>query len=81
LLSEGADENALPTVKRDIPTSSGGLAYILFNLLCMPCFAAVGSMHRELKTWKKTMGGVGVQMLTAYIVSLIVRIIGIIFGF
>ncbi len=81
LLTEGADDNALPTVKRDIPTSSGGLAYILFNLLCMPCFAAVGSMHRELKTWRKTMGGVGVQMLTAYIVSLIVRIIGMIFGF
>ncbi|MGD1820328.1 MAG: ferrous iron transport protein B [Pleomorphochaeta sp.] len=81
ILNEGGDSNALPSVKRDIPTKSGGFAYILFNLLCMPCFAAVGAMHRELKTFKKTLGGVGVQMLTAYIVGLIVRIIGLIFGF
>ncbi len=81
VLIEGQDNNALPTVKRDIPTKSGGLAYILFNLLCMPCLAAVGSMHRELKTWRKTMGGVGVQMLTAYIVALTIRIIGLILGF
>ncbi|MGD1823296.1 MAG: ferrous iron transport protein B [Pleomorphochaeta sp.] len=81
LLLEGKDSNALPSLKRDIPTKSGGLAYILFNLLCMPCLAAVGSMHRELKTWKKTMGGVGVQMLTAYIVAGIVRILGLLLGF
>lgn len=81
ILAEGGDTNALPSVKRDIPTKSGGFAYILFNLLCMPCFAAVGSMHRELKTMKKTLGGISVQMITAYIVSLIVRILGLIFGF
>ena len=43
---------------------------MVFNLLCMPCFAAVGAMKRELKTWKELGKAVGVQMLTAYVVSL-----------
>ena len=79
ILFEGADENALPTMKKDIRTPNAALAYMLFNLLCMPCFAAVGSMKRELKTWKKTLGGVGIQMGTAYIVALLVYWIGFLF--
>ena len=79
ILFEGADENALPTMKKDIRTPNAALAYMLFNLLCMPCFAAVGSMTRELKTWKKTLGGVGIQMGTAYIVALLVYWIGFLF--
>ena len=66
-------------MKKDIRTPNAALAYMLFNLLCMPCFAAVGSMKRELKTWKKTLGGVGIQMLTAYIVALIVYWVGFLF--
>ena len=81
ILPEGKDPNALPTVRKDIPTKSAGLAYIMFNLLCMPCFAAVGAMHNELKTWRETSKGVGVQMLAAYVVAFIIRIIGLIVGF
>jgi ferrous iron transport protein B len=81
ILSEGGDINGLPSVRRDMPTKSGGFAYIMFNLLCMPCFAAVGAMKRELKTWKRTLGGVGIQMLTAYVIALLIRVIGLIFGF
>lgn len=81
VLMDGKDPNALPSVRKDIPTRSAGLAYIMFNLLCMPCFAAVGAMHNEMKTWRLTMKGVGIQMLTAYIIAFIIRIIGLIFGF
>jgi ferrous iron transport protein B len=81
VLAEGGDANGLPSVRRDMPTKSGGFAYIMFNLLCMPCFAAVGAMKRELKTWKRTLGGVGIQMLTAYIIAFAIRVIGLIFGF
>ena len=49
---------------------------MVFNLLCMPCFAAVGAMKRELKTWKELGKAVGVQMLTAYVVSLLVNVVG-----
>ena len=76
ILFEGGDENALPTLHEDIATKSAAYAYMVFNLLCMPCFAAVGAMKRELKTWKELGKAVGVQMLTAYVVSLLVNVIG-----
>ncbi len=73
ILFEGGDENALHSMKEDIPTKAAAYAFMIFNLLCMPCFAAVGAMKRELKSWKSTIGAVGIQMLTAYIVALIAR--------
>lgn len=76
ILFEGEDENALSTMKNDIPTKAAAYSYMVFNLLCMPCFAAVGAMKRELKTWKLTGAAVGVQMLTAYVVALIVNTVG-----
>lgn len=76
ILFEGADEKALPTMQDDIKTKAAAYAYMVFNLLCMPCFAAVGALKRELKTWRATAGAVGVQMLTAYIVALLVNVIG-----
>lgn len=75
-LFEGADENALPTMKDDIKTKQAAYAYMVFNLLCMPCFAAVGALKRELKTWKSTGCAVAIQMVTAYIVALLVNVIG-----
>lgn len=76
ILFEGADENALPTVKKDIKTPQAAYAYMIFNLLCMPCFAAVGAMKRELKTWKSTGGAIAIQMVTAYVVSLLINLLG-----
>ncbi len=81
VLANGEDVNALPSVKRDLGDTSAGFAYIMFNLLCMPCFAAVSAMKTELKTTKKTLQGVGIQMLSAYVVALAVRLIGLLFGF
>lgn len=69
ILFEGMDENALTSMKKDIPTKSSAYAFMIFNLLCMPCFAAVGATRRELKTWKLTFGAISVQMITAYIVA------------
>lgn len=79
ILFEGGDENALTTMKDDISNKAAAYAYMVFNLLCMPCFAAVGAMKRELKTWKLTGFAVGVQMSTAYIVALLVNQIGSLF--
>ena len=76
ILFEGNDEHALASLRTDIPTQAGAYAYMIFNLLCMPCFAAVGAMKRELKTWRATGAAVGVQLLTAYIVALLVNVIG-----
>lgn len=76
IMFEGADENAVPTLKEDIPTKSGAYAFMIFNLLCMPCFAAVGAMRRELKSWKELGKAVAVQMVTAYVFALLVNVIG-----
>jgi ferrous iron transport protein B len=79
ILFEGGDEGALTTMKDDIQTKAAAYAYMVFNLLCMPCFAAVGAMKRELKTWKLTGFAVAVQMTTAYIVALLINQIGNLF--
>lgn len=76
VLMEGGDASALPTLREDIPTKQAALAYMAFNLLCMPCFAAVGAMRRELKSWRLTLGQVGIQMLTAYVVSVFINVLG-----
>lgn len=76
VLFEGGDENALPHMKDDIKTKAAAYAYMVFNLLCMPCFAAVGAMKRELKSWKETGKAVAVQMVTAYVAALLVNVVG-----
>ncbi|MGB4406186.1 MAG: ferrous iron transport protein B [Sphaerochaeta sp.] len=76
VLMEGGDSQALPTLREDIPTKQAALAYMAFNLLCMPCFAAVGAMKRELKSWRVTLGQVGIQMLTAYVVAVCINVLG-----
>ncbi len=47
------------------------MSFLIFNLLCAPCFAAIGAMRRELGTWKKTLTAVLFQCATAYGVSVI----------
>ncbi len=76
ILMEGSDEKALSSIHTDIPTKGAALAYMVFNLLCMPCFAAVGAMKRELKSWKRTSGAIAIQMGTAYVVALLINLLG-----
>jgi ferrous iron transport protein B len=49
---------------------------MLFNLLCAPCFAAIGAIKREMNNVKWTLGAVGYMCLWAYVVALIVYQIG-----
>lgn len=51
-------------------------AYMAFNLLCMPCFAAVGALRKEMGSWKWTLKAVGFQMLTAYVIAFLINVIG-----
>ena len=53
-------------------TPASGMSYMLFNLLCAPCFAAIGAIRREMMSAKWTAFAVAYQCLFAYIVSLIV---------
>jgi ferrous iron transport protein B len=56
-------------------TPAAGLAFLAFNLLCAPCFAAIGAMHRELGTWKATGCAVLYQCVIAYMVSSIIYVV------
>ena len=47
-------------------TYAGGLSLLFFNLICAPCFAAIGAMHRELGSWKDTGIAVGYQCVMAW---------------
>ncbi|MCC3869528.1 ferrous iron transport protein B [Terrisporobacter mayombei] len=61
-------------------TQASAFSYMAFNLLCMPCFAAVGAIKKEMGSWKDTLCTVGFQMLVAWVVAFLVyTICGFIF--
>ncbi len=51
-------------------------SFLIFNLLCAPCFAAMGAIRREMNSAKWTAGAIGYMCVFAYAVSLIVYNIG-----
>ena len=53
-----------------------GYSFLLFNLLCAPCFAAMGAIRREMNSGKWTLFAIGYQTLFAYAVSLMVYQLG-----
>jgi ferrous iron transport protein B len=70
-----AGEQALPQIT-SVFNGVTAYAYMAFNLLCMPCFAAVGAIRREMGSMKWTLRAVAFQMITAYIVALLINVIG-----
>ena len=60
----------------------GGLAaysFLIFNLLCAPCFAAIGAIRREMNNGKWTAFAIAYECGFAYVVSLIVYQLGMAF--
>ena len=51
-------------------------SFMIFNLLCAPCFAAMGAIKREMNNAKWTAGAIGYMCLFAYVCSLIVYQLG-----
>ncbi len=70
-----AGEEALPAIG-EVFNKASAYSYMAFNLLCMPCFAAVGAIRREMGSWKWTFRAIGFQMLTAYVVALLINVVG-----
>ena len=60
-------------------TKLAAYSFLLFNLLCAPCFAAIGAIKREMNSAKWTWFAIGYQCALAYAVSLCVYQIGSIF--
>ena len=57
-------------------TAASGYAFLAFNLLCAPCFAAMGAIKREMNNTRWFWIAVGYQCGLAYVVSLCVNQIG-----
>ncbi len=60
-------------------TALSGYSFLIFNLLCAPCFAAMGAIKREMNNGKWTAFAILYQCLFAYAVSLIVYQFGLLF--
>lgn len=60
-------------------TALAAYSFLVFNLLCAPCFAAIGATHREMGNTKWTLFAVGYQTVFAYLVSLAIYNLGMLF--
>ena len=56
-----------------------GFSFLIFNLLCAPCFAAIGAIKREMNSAKWTWFAIGYQCVFAYAISLVVYQFGLLF--
>ena len=64
--------NEIWQAMRNLFTPVAGYSFLVFNLLCAPCFAAMGAIRREMNNWKWTVFAIGYQCAFAYAVSLMV---------
>jgi len=73
-LSESGDE-IWPLIAADFNAFSA-YSFMIFNLLCAPCFAAMGAIKREMNNSKWTLASIGYMCGFAYVISLIVYQLG-----
>ncbi len=73
-LVEGADSSRLALIGYEIFGGSklAGFSFMVFNLLCAPCFAAMGAIRREMNNAKWTIGAISYMCAVAYSASLII---------
>ena len=85
-MTEEEKAEALSPIATAFNESSNGhgrlaaYAFMIFNLLCAPCFAAIGAMKREFNNAKWTLAAVGYQCAFAYSIALIVYQLGLLFS-
>ena len=60
-------------------TAVSGMSFLVFNLLCAPCFAAMGAIKREMNSAKWFWFAIGYECGFAYVIALIVNQLGKLF--
>ena len=60
-------------------TGISAYSFLVFNLLCAPCFAAIGAIKREMNSAKWTWFAIGYQCGFAYIIALMINQFGLLF--
>ena len=61
-------------------SAASAFAFMVFNLLCAPCFAAIGAIKREMNNRKWTWAAIGYMTIWAYALALIVYQLGGVFS-
>lgn len=61
-------------------TPISAFSFLIFNLLCAPCFAAMGAIKREMNNGKWTAFAIAYQCVFAYAVSLVIYQVGMLFS-
>lgn len=69
-LVEGAGD--LSPIAALFPSALAGYSFLVFNLLCAPCFAAINTIRAEMKNAKWTTFAIAYQCIFAYVVALII---------
>ena len=75
ILFSGGDGNVYNNIAATF-TAVSGYSFLAFNLLCAPCFAAMGAIKREMNNAKWTWFAIGYQCGFAYVIALIINQIG-----
>ncbi|HOJ47818.1 MAG TPA: nucleoside recognition domain-containing protein [Bacillota bacterium] len=65
---------------REVFTPLAAYSFLVFNLLCAPCFAAMGAIKREMNSAKWTFFAIGYQCVFAYAASLVIYQFGLLFS-
>ena len=74
-----ADPGMWTAVGNMLPFAGARAAFLAFNLLCAPCFAAIGAIKREMASAKWTAFAIGYQCVLAYCVALMINQFGLLF--
>lgn len=70
------DAGLLAQISAMFPYAAAALSFLVFNLLCAPCFAAIGAIRREMASAKWTWFAIGYQTVLAYAAALVINQIG-----
>ena len=70
------DPELLINIATVLPTLWAGLSFLAFNMLCAPCFAAIGAIRKQMNSLKWTLFAVGYQCGFAYLVALMIYQLG-----
>ena len=74
------DPGLWTAVSTMLPTMGAKLSFLAFNLLCAPCFAAIGAIKREMASAKWTAFAIGYQCVFAYCVALMLYQFSLLFS-
>ncbi|WP_294395777.1 ferrous iron transport protein B [uncultured Clostridium sp.] len=80
-IAEAAEDD--PTLMQNVSglfTVASAYAFMAFNMLNAPCFAAIGAIRREMGSWRWTWITLGFQTGTAYLTALVINQVGSFIG-